>query len=184
MQTSKCFIDIMKKHKKIVWISFAIALCAVYLFPRPVKDILQISDSRLMDTVYASYIYSTFFPSVKIFKGNLEIADQALFDQLLNDVSLSGPVLAKRGMLSSGIEGLLDVAIKDGEEYRHVTVTIFAENEYSYFLNIANNFHFNRGYFVLSGKNVLSDILEHMEDNGTAPGRQEAGSSLRTPDPL
>ncbi|NLY45202.1 MAG: hypothetical protein GX053_04335 [Tissierella sp.] len=155
-------IMLLKKYRVIVIIVFISFLLAVYFRPRTLWDTLGLEDVEPNGTIYCSF-YDIIQGNNEYWSGTVsELLGKSneLFGPLLHEVSISGPVFYKNGVINPDLVNLYLSLPKQKGTYQPRTVELIlsygdTSDTYSAFINIDK-----RGYFVTSGKSVIALFIQ------------------------
>lgn len=155
-------IMLLKKYRAIVIIVFISILLAVYFRPRTLWDTLGLEDIQSNGIAYCTFSDIS-QANNKNWSGTAsELLGQSneLFGPLLQEVSISGPVFYKNGVINPDLVNLYLSLPNQNGAYQPKTVELIlsygdTSDAYSAFINIDN-----RGYFVTSGKAVIALFIQ------------------------
>lgn len=151
-----------KKYRAIVIIVFISILLAVYFRPRTLWDTLGLEDVESNGIAYCTF-YDISQVNNEYWSGTVsELLGKSneLFGPLLHEVSISGPVFYKNGVINPDLANLYFSFPKQNGIHQSRTVELIlsygdTSDTYSAFINIDN-----RGYFVTSGKSVIALFIQ------------------------
>jgi hypothetical protein len=163
----KVMTKIIKKKYRVIIITILIStLLAVYFRPRTLWDTLGLEDVESNGTTYCTF-YDISQVNNEYWSGTVsELLGKSneLFGPLLHEVSISGPVFYKNGVINPDLVNLYLSLPKQNGTYQPRTVELIlsygdTSDTYSAFINIDK-----RGYFVTSGKSSIALFIQKVRD--------------------
>ena len=153
---------VKKKYRAIVIIVFISILLAAYFRPRTLWDTLGLEDIESNGIAYCTF-YDISQVNNEYWSGTVsELLGKSneLFGPLLHEVSISGPVFYKNGVINPDLVNLYLSLPKEDGTYQTSTVELIlsygdTSDAYSAFINIDK-----KGYFVTSGKSVIASFIQ------------------------